>query len=313
MSDRDTGHVHGRTGVETLVRTYLAEKTPAWAENTVRQARRVLAGFLRFVTGGVPLPEHVVAYVVDVRARRTPKGALLAAAAAQGLLLSVRRFLSWALLHGHILQDLAGLILVRPSETLPRTLNEGEVEALIEKGARDARERAVLEVLYGTGLRAGELCRLAIDDVDLLAGLLYVRQGKGRKDRVVPLGERVRTAVLAYLRECRPRKGGPLFLTVRGRPLTRGTLEDLVWKAGRRAGLTRLASPHRLRHSFATHLLRNGADIRHIQLLMGHASLSSTQVYLDIDVSDLDRMLEKSHPRERMEPDERLPSDCATE
>ncbi len=297
---------------EKLVQSYLAEKAPAWTPGTSDKARWVLLDFLRFVRGGVLLPEHVVAYVVDVRARRTPKGALLAAATVQGLLLNVRRFLSWALLHGHILQDLAGLILVRPSETLPRTLNEGEVFALIEKGARDARERAVLEVLYGTGLRAGELCGLAIDDVDLLAGLLYVRQGKGRKDRVVPLGERAKAAVLAYLRE-RPRKGGPLFLNAREGPLTVGTLETLVWNAGKCAGLTRLASPHRLRHSYATHLLRNGADIRHIQLLMGHASLASTQVYLGIDVKDLDRMLEKSHPRERMEPDERLPSDCATE
>jgi integrase/recombinase XerD len=299
VSGRDTAHAHGRTSVEALMRSYLAENTPAWAESTVRQARRALLDFLRFVTGGILLSEHVVAYVLDVRARTTPKGAPLAAATVTGLLGSVRRFLAWALLHGHVLQDLAGLIVIQPRETLPRTLNEGEVEALIEKGGRDARERAVLEVLYGTGLRAGELCRLAPDDVDLLAGLLYVRQGKGRKDRVVPFGQRVRAAVLAYLRECRPAKGGPLFLTKRGRPLTRGTLEDLVWKAGKRASLTRLASPHRLRHSFATHLLRNGADIRHIQLLMGHASLSSTQVYLGIETKDLDRMIEASHPREQ--------------
>jgi integrase/recombinase XerD len=106
--------------------------------------------------------------------------------------------------------------------------------------------------------------------------------------------------VLAYLRECRPRKGGPLFLSVRGRPLTRSTLENLVWEAGRRAALARLASPHRLRHSFATHLLRDGADIQHIQLLMGHSSLSSTQVYLGIETKDLERMIERSHPRERV-------------
>jgi integrase/recombinase XerD len=282
-----------------LVERYLAEKTPAWAETTLRQARRALLDYLRFVEGDILLPEHVVGYVMDVRARRTPKGTPLAAVTVAGLLGSVRRFLSWALLHGHVLQDLASLIVVRPHDTLPRSLNEAEVEALIERGATDARDRAVLEVLYGAGLRAGELCRLTPDDVDLLARLLYVRLGKGNKDRIVPFGERVKTAVLAYLRECRPSKGGPLFLSKRGRPLTRGTLEDLVWMASKRAGLARLASPHRLRHSFATHLLRNGADIRHIQLLMGHASLSSTQVYLGIDAKDLARMIEASHPRER--------------
>jgi len=106
--------------------------------------------------------------------------------------------------------------------------------------------------------------------------------------------------VLAYLRE-RPRRGGPLFLTKRGaRPLTVGTLELLVWDAGKRAGLMRKASPHRLRHSFATHLLKNGADVRHIQILLGHASLSSTQVYLGVEASDLHRMIDEHHPRERL-------------
>jgi site-specific recombinase XerD len=109
----------------------------------------------------------------------------------------------------------------------------------------------------------------------------------------------VKTAILAYLREGRPRKAGVLFLNSRGGPLNPGTLELILWKAGKRAGLTRLASPHRLRHSYATHLLRNGADIRHIQLLMGHASLSSTQVYLGVEINDLTRMIETSHPREQ--------------
>lgn len=190
--------------------------------------------------------------------------------------------------------------MVRPWETLPRTLSESEVFELIEKGAKGARERAIFEVLYGTGLRASELIRLTPDDIDLLTGILYVRQGKGRKDRVVPFGERVKAAVLAYLRE-RPRKGGPLFLNARDGPLTVGTLETLVWSAGKRAGLARLASPHRLRHSYATHLLQGGADVRHIQVLLGHASLASTQVYLGVEVSDLARMLEKSHPRERIQ------------
>jgi len=282
-----------------LVRAYLDEKAPAWTPNTLGKARAALLDFLRFVTGGVLRPEHVVAYLVDVRGRTTPKGTALAPGSIESLVGNVRRFLSWALLHGHVLQDLASLVVVRTCEKLPRTLNEAEVTDLIEKGARDARERAVLELLYGTGLRAGELTRLAIDDVDLQAGLVYVWEGKGRKDRVVPFGERVRTALLAYLREGRPKKGGLLFLNARGGPLRVGALEVLVWNAGKRAGLACLASPHRLRHSYATHLLRNGADVRHIQELMGHASLSSTEVYLGTDVSDLARMIESSHPRER--------------
>jgi integrase/recombinase XerD len=282
-----------------LVGRYLDEKTPAWAESTLSHARHALEDFLRFVDQDVFLPEHVLAWLVDLKGRRTPQGALFAPATVQGFLLPVRRFLRWALLCGHILQDLGDLIVVRHYATLPRTLSEEEVVALIERGARDIRERAVIEVLYGTGLRSMELVRLAVDDVDLATSTLFVRQGKGRKDRLVPFGEHVQAAIVEYLRECRPAKDGPLFLTVTGRPLGRSTLGTLVRTAGKRAGLKRFASPHRLRHSCATHLLRRGADVRHIQRLLGHASLSSTQIYLAVDVSDLARMLEKSHPRER--------------
>lgn len=280
-----------------LVRDYLSEKAPAWSQGTVLRVRSVLDDFLRFVPGGFILAEHVVAYVVDVRSRRTKKGVLLAVPTANVRLVTLRGFLAWAVLSGRMLQDLTGLIVVRKYRALPRTLSLEEVASLIEKGARDARERAVVEVLYGTGLRASELVGLSPDDVDLAERLLYVRQGKGRKDRIVPFGERVRAAILAYLRE-REARGGPLFLGVRGSPLTRSGLVQLVSKAGRHAGLLRPASPHRLRHSYATHLLQNGADVRHIQLLLGHASLCSTQVYLGVEASDLQRMIEQSHPRE---------------
>jgi site-specific recombinase XerD len=124
-----------------------------------------------------------------------------------------------------------------------------------------------------------------------------VREGKGRKGRLVPFGRKVKDALRAYLRE-RAAREGALFLTRSGRRMVRSALGDVVRHAGERAGLGRPVSPHRLRHSYATHLLRNGADIRHIQALLGHASLSSTQVYLGLDVTDLARMLERSHPRE---------------
>ncbi len=281
-----------------LVETYLREKTPAWSPTSVEKARRTLGDFLTFVQGGFVLPEHVLAYVVEVRSRRTRQGRPLAAATVHGYLVVVRSFLGWTAIAGHALQDLSGLIVLKKQRVLPRTLSPEEVRSLIENGASTARERAALELLYGTGIRASELIRLSPDDVDLAERLLFVRQGKGRKDRVVPFGERVRASLIAYLRE-RERRPGPLFFTLRGRPMSRTALEGLVSQAGRRAGLLRPASPHRLRHSYATHLLQNGADVRHIQLLLGHASLSSTQVYLDVETSDLERMIEKSHPRER--------------
>lgn len=283
-----------------LAERYLCEKASAWSPATLTQARRFLLDFLRFAEPRVLLPENIVAYAVDLRGRVTQQGRALAPRSAEDALRSVRRFLRWALLRGHILQDLARLIVTRHHEALPRMFSEGEVEGLIEKGTTDPRGRALIEVLYGTGLRASELCGLTVDDVDLAAGVIHVRWGKGKKERLVPFGERVRAALGTYLRGYRPPKSGALFLSARGgSPLSPGALAETVRQASRRAGLSRLASPHRLRHSYAAHLLKNGADIRHIQLLLGHASLNSTQVYLDLDVSDLARMLEKSHPRER--------------
>lgn len=291
----------GLTAAESLLERYLEEKAPAWSAATLHHERRGLEQFLRCVSRTVVLAEDVVGFVVEVRSRRGKKGEPLAPATVAGLLGSVRRLLKWACLEGHLFQDLSGLIVIRHHEALPRSLSEAEVEQLIEKGARDARERAILELLYGTGVRSGELCRLLLDEVDLSDRQLLVRQGKGRKDRVLPFGERARLALLSYLRAQRPAQGERLFLTARGRPLTQRALELLVRQAARRAGLGRPASAHRLRHSFATHLLRGGADVRQVQVLLGHASLSSTQVYLGTDVADLKRMIEACHPRGRVE------------
>jgi site-specific recombinase XerD len=284
--------------VAALVDAYLREHAPTWAQETTLHERSYLAHFLACVTGDVIERRHVLAYLERVHAWRTKRGAQLALATRCDRLGSARRFLRWAQEAGHLLQDFSALIVTRSVRRVPRTLSEGEVLALLEQGARDARERAILETLYGTGLRAAELVGLRLDDVDLAAGLVFVRQGKGCKDRVVPLGTHLALLLADYLRG-RRRPDGPLFRTATGRALSRGQLRELVFKAGQRAGLPRRASPHRLRHSYATHLVRNGADVRKVQLLLGHASLQSTQVYLDLDVADLHRMLEKSHPRGR--------------
>lgn len=281
-----------------LIETYLRERLPAWAPQTAAHERIYLGHFLELVDSDVLQPQHVLAYVQRVHDWRTPRGTALKPASLQDRLGSIRRFLRWAQRAGFLLQDLAALIVIKSVVKLPRTLSEGEVSALIDQGARDARDRAILELLYGSGLRAAELAKLQLADLDLQAGLVFVRQGKGQKDRVVPIGPHVIEALTAYLRERRGREG-PLFLTATGRPLYRSALRYLVTQAALRAGLERRASPHRLRHSYATHLLRNGADVRQIQLLLGHASLSSTQIYLSVEVSDLHRMLEKSHPRGR--------------
>jgi site-specific recombinase XerD len=278
---------------EDLVRIYLEESSPAWSPATLRQVQWVL-GELLLSTKALSV-EAVDAFVLDVRSRRTRRGRPWSPHTVASVLAVVRRFLKWTLLRGFVMEDLGARISVPKPAALPRTLTEADVRDLLER-TTSLRTRAILEVLYGTGLRANELVSLDLGDLDLLSQLVFVREGKGRKERLVPFGASVKQALRAYLRE-RPPREGPLFLSRSLGRLTRTGLGTLVAKAGVRAGLDRPVSPHRLRHSFATHLLRNGADVRHIQALLGHASLSSTQVYLALDVSDLARMIETSHPR----------------
>lgn len=294
-----------------LVSRYLDERRPIYARDTYRQQKRALALFLSFLAreGRGLSREDVLAYARHVFTRVTPLGKPWAPRTIEWALLGVRAFLKWAEKRGHVLEDLFSWITIPRSSPLPRALSEEEAVRLIDDGPRPgphhARDRAIIELLYGTGLRATEACHLDLVDVALCEGLLLVREGKGRKDRVVPFGERVRTALLVYLREWRAHRAGPLFLSQRGARLTRNSLGEILQRAKIRAGLTVPASAHCLRHSYATHLLRNGADVVSLKVLLGHSRLNATQVYLDLDVSDLARMLEKSHPRERAMPDTR--------
>lgn len=286
-----------------LVERYLEERSPAWSKRTLDHNRNALALFLRSLAGeGCGLTRRVIlGFVLEVEGfRRKRDGRPWAARSKHWPLLALRGLLEWALLRGELLEDLASLIVVKSVETAPRALGEEQVRQTIESGctgAFAARDRAILELFYGTGLRASELKRLEVGDVGLSERLLHVREGKGRKDRLVPFGERPCQALLAYLRQ-RPARQGALFLSRYERPLSVVMLWRIVKRAGRRAGVESV-SPHRLRHSYATHLLRHGAPLPALKLLLGHASLASTQVYLKVEVSDLARMIERSHPRER--------------
>jgi integrase/recombinase XerD len=193
----------------------------------------------------------------------------------------------------------------RPWKSLPHYLPEPEVEALLaapDPGTpRGQRDRALLEVLYACGLRVSELLALRLDDAQLDAGYVLVR-GKGRKERLVPLGESASAAVRVFLAQgrgqlLRERVSPILFPTARGRALTR----QAYWKNLRRlalqAGLTTPLSPHVLRHSFATHLLEHGADLRTVQALLGHADISTTQIYTHVSRERLRRIYQRTHPR----------------
>ncbi|MDD3180259.1 MAG: site-specific tyrosine recombinase XerD [Opitutaceae bacterium] len=190
---------------------------------------------------------------------------------------------------------------------LPATLSPSQIGRLLAAPAGgDAyalRDRAILELFYSSGLRISELCRLTLQQVDLNHGFVRVF-GKGSKERVVPIGGKASDALAAYLSSARtrmvkPRTGSELFLSHRGRALSRKTVWYVVKKYARLAGLSRLVKPHLLRHSFATHLLGGGADLRAIQEMLGHASIGTTQIYTAVESSRLLDEHAKFHPRNR--------------
>ncbi|HEX6643649.1 MAG TPA: site-specific tyrosine recombinase XerD [Gemmatimonadales bacterium] len=190
--------------------------------------------------------------------------------------------------------------------TLPETLSVSEVEALLAApGAEDHRlawrDRALLELGYGAGLRVSELCSMAL--TDFLAGEQLVRIfGKGSKERLVPLGRSVIGVVSVYLHQLRPEldrgaSRGRLLLNARGEPLSRVGAWGIVRRAAETAGIAKPVTPHTLRHSFATHLLEGGADLRAVQEMLGHADLSTTQIYTHVDREYLRSVHKQFHPR----------------
>lgn len=193
----------------------------------------------------------------------------------------------------------------RMVRSLPKVLSAREVEALLAGPAGDeateVRDRAMLELLYATGLRVSELVTLRLRDVNLDAGYLLTT-GKGEKERLVPLGDAARDAVLTYLRQVRssqdPAGDNPyLFLTRLRDRMTRQAFWNIIKKRALETGIRKNISPHTLRHSFATHLLENGADLRSVQLMLGHADLATTQIYTHITRERLKRIHRELHPR----------------
>ena len=197
------------------------------------------------------------------------------------------------------------LTLPRPEKSLPETMNASDVLKLLESvRAEDPlgiRDRAMLELLYSSGLRVSELCSARLENIELDAGFIRIT-GKGNKTRLVPVGSPARDAIRLYLEKERPglvskRSGAEIFLSVRGRKLTPERIQQLIKKYAARAGLQINVYPHLMRHSFATHLLGGGADLRIIQELLGHADISTTQVYTHVEKSGLAAVIKKFHPR----------------
>ncbi len=253
--------------------------------------------------------DTLTAYRLRLQSEVSRKGELPAVSTQIGAMAALRFFFAWLVRTGRLLVDpTRHLPSPRPPRHLPRPLEIGEVAHFIRSLAKDTlglRDRAAVELLYGTGMRRSELSALDLADVDFEERQLFIREGKGGKDRVVPLGSKAREALRLYLQHSRPKllgRGedrGALFLGRRGRRLGPGPLSDHLRALGRRVHLK--LSPHRLRHSCATHLLKGRADIRHIQRLLGHESLVTTERYTKVETADLRQVIDRCHPREKRE------------
>ena len=221
-------------------------------------------------------------------------------------LVAVRGFFAWAVAAGSGGEDpSARLELPKVWKTLPKVLDGADVERLLaapdRADPRGARDAAMLEVLYATGLRVSELVSLRLTDLRLDAGYLRCL-GKGSKERVVPMGAEASRALAHYFASGRDvllagRRSESVFVGRRGTPLTRQGFWKLIKAHGRRAGVKAPISPHVVRHSFATHLLENGADLRVVQMLLGHADISTTQIYTHVNRERLKRLYRDFHPR----------------
>jgi len=249
-----------------------------------------------------------------LRARREDLLGYLAARAGRGahsrstarLLSSMRRFYQHMVREKRVAEDPSALIdSPKLGHPLPKALTETEVEALLAapdvEDVLGLRDRAMLELLYASGLRVSELVGLGLAQVNTRQGVVRV-MGKGRKERLVPLGEEALSWLERYLREARPVlvKGRPaesLFPTRRGVAMTRQAFWHLVKRHAKRAGLKKALSPHTLRHSFATHLVNHGADLRVVQMLLGHSDLSTTQIYTHVARERLKQLHAQHHPR----------------
>ncbi len=234
------------------------------------------------------------------------KGSGLNAASLRIATVHLKIFFRWLATRGNLPMDPAEpLLSPRPDQTLPETLHASEVRRLLESIAPEdplgRRDRAILELFYASGLRLSELCGLRLEMMDLEAGFLRVT-GKGNKTRVVRVGSKALEAIADYLANGRPhfigrKSTSHLFLSVRGTLLSPDRVRQIVKERARFAGIEENLYPHLLRHSFATHLLEGGADLRVIQELLGHADIATTQIYTHVDRERLKSVHRRFHPR----------------
>jgi len=289
-----------------------------YAQGTLNWRRSYLKQLFSYLNRqGTTDPKEVTRELIDryflylKEEYRTSKGRLLAESSYQSHLQVITDFFRW-------LEETRRIFLspvIRPSWPkkkktikLPPVLTEEEAARILESCSTNTpvglRDRSILEMLYSTGIRRSELINLDREDYFVERQELLIRQGKGKKDRLVPVGDYAAVFTKAYLKLVRPwlvdsSEEMALYLSMNGTRLAPQTLKLIITKAVKRSGVTKRVTPHTFRHSMATHLLRNKADIRHIQAILGHGSIQSTEVYTHLTTEDLKHVMDKSHPRAR--------------
>jgi integrase/recombinase XerD len=285
-----------------------------YSERTIGNRRHMLSFLVAWLAErGITRPAEVTRPVLESYQRhlfryRKSNGDPLSFRSQSQRLLAIRAFYKWAARQRHVLHNPASEIeLPRAEHRLPRpALTAAEAELVLAQPDLDdltgVRDRAILEVFYSTGIRRAELARLAVTDIDHERQTVLVRQGKGRKDRLIPIGERGLAWVRRYLAEVRPKLAvagtddGTLFLTADGTPFALDALTRLASNYVKASGVPKTGACHLFRHTMATLMLEGGADIRYIQAMLGHAELSTTQIYAQVSVRALQAIHAATHP-----------------
>lgn len=281
--------------VEKFVRYLEIERN--YSPHTVMNYRLDLADFGKFL--GEALIEKVD-YLFLRKYLAALKEKKLGSASIMRRLSALRSFFRFLNREGFLKTNpMSGMSSPKRQKRLPSFLTEEEVVRLIEsaipRDERSRRDRAILETFYSTGIRISELVGLSVDDMDFISGVAKVK-GKGKKERIVPIGEVALKTLKEYLK-ARRKKSDALFLNKNGRRISDRGVRDIVEKYIRLASIKQGISAHTLRHSFATHLLNRGADLRSVQELLGHANLSTTQIYTHLTTEKLKQVYDKAHPR----------------
>lgn len=275
------------------------------SENTLSAYRSDLLGLVRALQEhGRSLQQARREDLLSYLAQRSASGSHARTTAR--LLSSMRRYFQYQIREGHLQADPSALIEApKIARGLPKLLTEEDVEILLEAPDVDKalglRDRTMLEFLYASGLRVSELIGIELSQINTRQGVIRVT-GKGDKERLVPLGEEALDWLERYLREARPeivkgRSIDAVFPTRRGRQMTRQAFWQLIKRYAQQAGIKKAISPHTLRHAFATHLLNHGADLRVVQMLLGHSNLSTTQIYTHVARERLKSLHAEHHPR----------------